>query len=312
MASSIFQLEKNADFIKSLALRYGFMSCGIAKAERLDAEAISLEQFLSKGRHGSMDWLAENFDKRVDPTELVPGATAVISLLLNYTPHEKQPDGVPKVSKYAYGRDYHKVIKKKLKNMLSEMRDEFGDFNARGFVDSAPVMDKVWAQRAGLGWQGKHTNVIQKQSGSFFFIAEIICDLPLATDAAMTTDHCGTCTRCIDACPTQALEPYKIDATKCISYLTIELKEAIPSSFKNQMEGYAFGCDICQDVCPWNRFSLPHAEPDFSPKSEFLEMSREMWFSLDRETYELIFNGTPVRRAKFEGLERNVNFIKPS
>ena len=261
-------------FIKNEAKRLGFMSCGISKAEFLEAEAPRLEEWLSKNRHGEMQYMENYFDKRLDPTKLVEGSKSVVSLLLNYYPSETQTEESYKISKYAYGTDYHFVIKDKLKTLLHSIQEEIGDVHGRAFVDSAPVLDKAWAAKSGLGWIGKHSNLLSKQAGSFYFIAELIIDLELDYDTPVT-DHCGTCTACIDACPTQAIiEPYKVDGSKCISYLTIELKNEIPNGFSNQMDDWMFGCDVCQDVCPWNRFSKPHNEPLFNPHPELLTKSK--------------------------------------
>ena len=269
------QQEAYSTFIKEEAKALGFLSCGIAKAGFLEEEAPRLEQWLHQGRHGEMHYMENHFDKRLDPTKLVPGAKSVVSLLLNYHSPEKQSDPTaPKISTYAFGQDYHKVIKDKLYLLLARIRDRIGEVDGRVFVDSAPVMDKAWAAKAGLGWVGKNTNLIAKQVGSFFFIAEMILDLELAYDLPVA-DHCGSCTACIDACPTQALTaPYQIDGSKCISYATIELKNAIPDHFKGKMDGWMFGCDVCQTVCPWNRFSTPPNETAFAPTAELLELKK--------------------------------------
>ncbi len=303
------QKEKDAAWVKELALELGFMSCGISKADFLETEAPRLERWLKANAHGEMSYMENHFDLRLDPRKLVPGAKSVISLLLNYYPAEKQNTEAPKLSKYAYGRDYHKVIKKKMKLMKHRMEERFGDIGGGAFVDSAPVMDKAWAAKSGLGWIGKHSNLIQKQSGSFFFIAELIVDLELPADLP-TTDHCGSCTKCIDACPTQAIGPYEVDGSKCISYFTIELKKAIPETFKGSFNDWVFGCDICQDVCPWNRFSKPHAEPDFIPKEGLLEMDRREWMEITEEVFESLFMGSPLKRTAYEGLRRNIEFLK--
>jgi epoxyqueuosine reductase len=301
--------EAYTKLIKSEAERLGFLSCGISKAEFLEKEAPRLEEFLNKNRHGEMRWMENNFDKRLDPTKLVEGSKSVISLLLNYSPGETQREDSYKISKYAYGRDYHFVIKDKLKQLLQFMQDEIGEINGRAFVDSAPVMDKVWAAKSGLGWIGKHSNLLSKQTGSFYFIAELIVDLELEYDTPVT-DHCGSCTACIDACPTDAIvEPYKVDGSKCISYFTIELKDELPNSYKNQFEDWMFGCDICQDVCPWNRFSKPHNEPLLNPHPELLEKDKQGWEELTKETFNEIFRKSAVKRTKFEGLKRNIEFI---
>ena len=296
-------------FIKNEAKRLGFMSCGISKAEFLEAEAPRLEEWLSKNRHGEMQYMENYFDKRLDPTKLVEGSKSVVSLLLNYYPSETQTEESYKISKYAYGTDYHFVIKDKLKTLLHSIQEEIGDVHGRSFVDSAPVLDKAWAAKSGLGWIGKHSNLLSKQAGSFYFIAELIIDLELDYDTPVT-DHCGTCTACIDACPTQAIiEPYKVDGSKCISYLTIELKNEIPNGFSNQMDDWMFGCDVCQDVCPWNRFSKPHNEPLFNPHPELLTKSKSEWQELTKEVFAEIFKKSAVKRTKFTGLKRNINFL---
>lgn len=296
--------------IKSVAQTLGFLSCGISKADFLEDEAPRLEQWLNQGHHGSMSYMERNFDKRLDPRILVPGAKSVVSLLLNYHTDQKQVDPeAPKISTYALGKDYHFVIKAKLKELVEIIRREIGEINGRVFVDSAPVMDKAWAAKSGLGWVGKNTNLISKKVGSFFFIAELILDLELEYDLPVA-DHCGSCTACIDACPTEALiQPYQIDGSKCISYLTIELKDSIPSEFKGKMENWAFGCDICQTVCPWNRFATPHQEPAFSPQSELLSLTKSEWEEMTSEVFNKVFKGSAVKRTKFEGLKRNVKFL---
>ena len=299
-----------SEIIKRKAMDLGFLSCGIAKAGFLADEAPKLEQWLQEGRHGKMTFMENNFEKRLDPTLLVPGAKSVVSLLLNYYSEEKQFDPkAPKIASYAYGEDYHTLIKEKLTGMLMHIRDEIGEIEGRIFVDSAPVMDKAWASRAGLGWVGKNTNLISKKAGSFFFIAELIIDLELEYDLPVA-DHCGSCTACIDACPTEALiAPYQIDGSKCISYATIELKEAIPPSFKGKMEGWAFGCDICQTVCPWNKFSKPHKEATVMPRDELLELTLKDWQELTEDTFNRVFRKSAVKRAKHSGLERNIKFL---
>ena len=305
------QQEAYSTFIKEEAKALGFLSCGIAKAGFLEEEAPRLEQWLRQGRHGEMHYMENHFDKRLDPTKLVPGAKSVVSLLLNYHSPEKQSDPTaPKISTYAFGQDYHKVIKDKLYLLLARIRDRIGEVDGRVFVDSAPVMDKAWAAKAGLGWVGKNTNLIAKQVGSFFFIAEMILDLELAYDLPVA-DHCGSCTACIDACPTQALTaPYQIDGSKCISYATIELKNAIPDHFKGKMDGWMFGCDVCQTVCPWNRFSTPHNETAFAPKAELLELKKQDWEELTEETFKRVFQKSAVKRTKYSGLTRNIRFLK--
>lgn len=298
--------------IKAEALRLGFMQCGIAKADFLEEEAPRLERWLNNNHHGEMGYMENHFDKRLDPRLLVDDAKSVISLTLNYFPEEHQSDPeAPKISKYAYGTDYHLVIKDKLFQLLNFISEEIGEVSGRAFVDSAPVMDRAWAKRAGIGWIGKNSNLINKKSGSFFFLAELIVDLQLEYDHPFQTDHCGTCTKCIDACPTDAiLSPFIIDAKKCISYLTIELREEIPQSFNDKMENWMFGCDICQDVCPWNRFAVPHSEPRFQPNENLLKMKREDWLDITEEVFRTIFKNSAVKRTKFKGLTRNIDFIK--
>lgn len=299
-------------FIHERAAGAGFSFCGISKAARLDDEARRLEQWLEQGRHGKMQYMENYFDMRIDPTVLMPGARSVISLMFNYyTEKELSSDSKYIISKYAYGEDYHVVIKEKLRMLVAEIQEKAGHFDVRVFVDSAPVMEKAWAQRSGLGWQGKNTNIIHPKAGSFFFLAEIICDLELEYDHPIS-DHCGTCTACVDACPTDALHtPYQIDASKCISYLTIELKdELIPEAFSNQMENRIFGCDICQDVCPWNRFSKQHHEPRFEPKEELSRMSDRAWEEITEEIFKTLFKDSAVSRTKWKGLKRNILFSK--
>ncbi|RED44357.1 epoxyqueuosine reductase [Winogradskyella eximia] len=303
--------SKYSKIIKAEAKRLGFLSCGISKAEFLEAEAPRLETWLNKNMNGEMRYMENHFDKRLDPTLLVEGSKSVVSLLLNYFPSETQTDDSYKLSKYAYGNDYHHVIKNKLKSLLYFIQEEIGEVGGRAFVDSAPVLDKAWAAKSGLGWIGKHSNLLTQQVGSFYFIAELIIDLELEYDYA-TTDHCGTCTKCIDACPTEAItEPYVVDGSKCISYFTIELKENIPTEFKGQFNDWMFGCDICQDVCPWNRFSKPHKEPLFNPHPELLDMSKKDWEEITEDTFKKVFQKSAVKRTKFSGLERNIEFLKP-
>ena len=296
------------EIIKKTAKNLGFLSCGISEAEFLEEEAPRLEKWLREERHGKMTYMENHFDKRLDPRLLVPGAKSVISLLLNYYTDKKQVEGTPKISKYAFGTDYHFVIKDKLSKLFKAIQKHIGEINGRVFVDSAPVMDKVWASRSGLGWIGKNTNLISQKGGSFFFIAELILDVELEYDTPVT-DHCGTCTACIDACPTDALTPYNIDASKCISYLTIELKDQIPSEFQNKIGNWAFGCDVCQDVCPWNRFAKQHEEPLLKPKSEFLDLTRDDWEELTEVTFDTIFKNSAVKRTRYEGLMRNLSFL---
>ncbi|AUC16424.1 tRNA epoxyqueuosine(34) reductase QueG [Tenacibaculum sp. SZ-18] len=297
--------------IKKHASYLGFLDCGIAKADFLEKEAPRLETWLQNNYHGQMQYMENHFDKRLDPRLLVEGAKSVISLSYNYYPEQIQEKNSYKVAKYAYGEDYHHVIKSKLFALLEFLREEIGNINGRCFVDSAPVLERAWAERAGLGWNGKHTLLIQKKQGSFFFLAELIIDLELEYDQPFTTDHCGSCTRCIDACPTDAILPNNsIDASKCISYATIELKDNIPLTFKDKMEDWMFGCDICQDVCPWNRFSKPHNQPLFSPKDSMLEMDKRDWQELTEETFKKVFKKSAVKRTKYAGLTRNISFLK--
>ena len=305
------QAAQYSQLIKDHAKRLGFLSCGISNAGFLEDEAPRLEQWLRQGHHGSMSYMERNFDKRLDPTKLVPGAKSVVSLLYNYFPKESQSDtSAPKISKYAYGKDYHTVIKDKLFELMYLIQEEVGEIHGRVFVDSAPVLDKAWAAKAGLGWIGKHTNLISKQAGSFYFIAELIIDLSLEQDAPVT-DHCGSCTACIDACPTQAIvAPYQVDGSKCISYFTIELKEAIPQEVKGQFDNWAFGCDVCQDVCPWNRFSTPHQEPQFEPSPELLQMSKGDWHEITEAVFDRLFAESAVQRTQFSGLKRNLDFLR--
>ncbi len=306
----MFTPREKADLIKREAKRSGFLACGIAHAEFLEEEAPRLERWLRDGKHGTMGYMANHFDLRLDPRKLVPGAKSVISLAYNYFTEPKQVDPeAPKLSTYAYGRDYHKVVKQRLKPLVAFIQEQFGDVEFRTFVDSAPLMEKAWAQRSGIGWMGKHTNVIRQGTGSFFFLCEIILDLELEPDAP-ATDHCGTCRRCIDACPTDAITPYGVDGSKCISYLTIELKDMIPDEFTGRMEGWAFGCDICQQVCPWNRFSTPHSEPEFMPKSELMGLSADDWHGMTEVVFDRLFEGSAVKRTKYAGLKRNVRFLR--
>ncbi|YCO56666.1 tRNA epoxyqueuosine(34) reductase QueG [Psychroserpens sp. MEBiC05023] len=299
-----------SQFIKSEAKRLGFLSCGISKAQFLEEEAPRLERWLKTNAHGEMRYMENHFDKRLDPTKLVEGSKSVVSLLLNYYPSEMQNPESYKLSKYAYGTDYHFVIKDKLKQLLQTIQDEIGEVHGRAFVDSAPVLDKAWAAKSGLGWIGKHSNLLTQQVGSFYFIAELIIDLDLEYDHAVT-DHCGTCTACIDACPTEAItEPYVVDGSKCISYFTIELKDNIPSDFKGQFDDWMFGCDVCQDVCPWNRFSKAHNEPLFNPHPELLSMTKKDWEEITKDTFNKVFKKSAVKRTKLEGIRRNIKFLK--
>ncbi|KAB2813752.1 tRNA epoxyqueuosine(34) reductase QueG [Phaeocystidibacter luteus] len=301
---------ENAQLIKRRAQELGFTGCGISKAEFLEDEAPRLERWLNQNHHGTMKWMENHFDKRLDPTLLVPGAKSVISFTLNYFPEKVQHGDAPKIAKYAYGEDYHYVIKDKLRELMNFITEEIGEVDGRAFVDSAPVLDRAWAAKSGLGWIGKHSLLLTKKEGSFFFIGELILDLELTPDPP-TTDHCGSCTACMDACPTEAIiQPYVVDSKKCISYLTIELRDAIPESFAGEMNDWAFGCDICQDVCPWNRFSKPHSEPRFNPKPELLDMKREEWMEITRDVFNEVFRRSAVKRTKYEGFVRNLDFLQ--
>ncbi len=301
---------KHTNLIKTEAKRLGFLSCGISKASFLEEEAPRLEKWLNSNMHGQMQYMENHFDKRLDPTKLVEDSKSVISLLLNYYPEESQTQNSFKLSKYAYGTDYHFVIKDKLKSLLNFIQEEIGEVHGRAFVDSAPVLDKAWAAKSGLGWIGKHSNLLTQQVGSFYFIAELIVDLELEFDLP-ATDHCGSCTACIDACPTQAItEPYVVDGSKCISYFTIELKENIPTEFKGKFDDWMFGCDICQDVCPWNRFSKPHNEPLFNPHPELLSMTKKDWEEITEDVFKKVFKDSAVKRTKYSGLKRNIEFLK--
>ncbi|WP_309642451.1 tRNA epoxyqueuosine(34) reductase QueG [Flavobacterium sp.] len=305
--------SKKSDYskwIKAEAKRLGFLSCGISKSGFLEAEAPRLENWLNQNQHGQMAYMENHFDKRLNPNLLVDDAKSVVSLLLNYYPSETQPDDTYKISKYAYGQDYHYVIKEKLKELLHSIQQNIGEVSGRAFVDSAPVLDKAWAAKSGLGWIGKNSNLITKTIGSYYFIAELIIDLELDYDNP-TTDHCGSCTACLDACPTEAIvAPYVVDGSKCISYFTIELKDNIPSEMKGKLDDWAFGCDICQDVCPWNRFSKPHSEPLFNANPELLSMTKKDWEEITADTFQKVFNNSAVKRTKFEGLKRNIDFLK--
>lgn len=312
MTSNDFIRQQRSQFIKAKAVELGFDFCGISTAEFLEEEAPRLENWLNGQMHGQMHYMANHFDKRLDPRKLVDGAKSVISVLLNYYPEKCLPatENDLKLSKYAYGTDYHFVLKDKLKEFISQIQQEIGEVNGRVFVDSAPVMDKVWAAKSGLGWVGKHTNLINREIGSFFFIGEIICDLDLWPDGPMK-DYCGTCTRCVDACPTNAIvAPYVVDGSKCISYFTIELKEAIPAEVKGKFENWIFGCDICQDVCPWTRFSRPHQTPEFDLHPELAEFTNKDWEEITQDVFQEIFRRSAVKRTKLEGLQRNVMFVK--
>lgn len=297
--------------LKARAGELGFFLCAVARAQPLDEEARRLEAWLQQGFQGRMDWMARHFDLRTDPTRLVPGAKSVICLAYNYhNPDTPEDPQAPRISQYAYGEDYHKILRRKLKELLAWIRDTYGQAEGRVFVDSGPVMERDWARRAGLGWAGKHTLLLHPRHGSYFFLAEIILDLPFVPDDPIK-DHCGTCRRCIDACPTAAISPqgYLLDASRCISYLTIELREAIPDAFRGQMEGWAFGCDICQDVCPWNRFATRHEEPAFDPPDELMAMSAREWQEITEETFGALFGKSAVLRTGLEGLRRNLRFL---
>ena len=305
--------NKRTKIIKTEAKKFGFISCGISKAEFLEDHASYLEKWLKKNYNGKMSYMERNFDKRLDPRKLVHGSKSVISLSFNYYTKKKQLDSNSyKVSKYAFGNDYHFVIKNKLNKLLLSLKNKIGNFNARVFVDSAPVMERAWAEKSGLGWVGKNTLMISKKKGSYFFLAEIICDLELDHDMPVM-DHCGTCTACIDACPTEAIiKPYVLDSNKCISYLTIELKDSIPKQFENKMQDWIFGCDICQDVCPWNKFSEENNHILLQPSDKFLNMKKNDWIELTEETFKKVFKNSPIKRANFNGLKKNISFIKNS
>ena len=310
MTSTDILANKRTSIVKAIAKELGFDFCGISKAEQLSEEAFQLENWLNKGMHGQMSYMENHFDKRIDPRQLVPGAKSVISLLFNYYTDTIQDDPEsPKLSMYAMGEDYHFVIKRKLFLFLDQIRLQIGDVEGRVFVDSAPIMDKAWAKRSGLGWIGKNSNLINKQQGSFFFIAELILDLNLEADGPIK-DYCGSCTRCIDACPTEAIvEPHVVNGSKCISYFTIELKDQIPESWKGKFDDWMFGCDVCQTVCPWNRFSKQHQEPAFDPDSEMIGMKKADWQELTEETFNRVFGKSAVKRTGFLGLKRNIDFI---
>ncbi len=302
--------QRNTLLIKQEAARLGFSFCGISEARFLVEEAPRLENWLNQNMHGQMGYMANHFDMRLDPTLLVPGAKSVVSLMLNYYPEEHQPEGIPKISKYAYGEDYHKVIKRKLKEFINTLKERIGDVNGRAFVDSAPVLDRAWAKNSGLGWIGKNGNLINKGAGSFFFLAELIIDLELEYDGPVK-DYCGSCTRCIDACPTGAIvEPMVVDGSRCISYYTIELRDAIPNSEKGKFDNWAFGCDICQDVCPWNRFSKPTTIAEFSPNAEGLNMTENNWEEMTEEVFGRVFAKSALKRAGFNGIKKNIKFLK--
>jgi epoxyqueuosine reductase len=305
--------QKQTKLIKQLASEFGFNFCGIAQATKLDDDARRLELWLNKGMHGKMQYMERYFELRIDPRQLVPGAKSVITLLLNYFPKDKQDAGTLKISKYAFGKDYHEVIREKLNKLIESIKINVGEIHGRGFVDSAPVLERTWAQRSGLGWVGKNGNLINKENGSFFFIATLITDLDLEPDEPFAKDYCGTCTRCIDACPTDAILPGKIvDGSKCISYFTIELKDMlIPTEMKGKFENWAFGCDICQDVCPWNRFSKPTNEIEFTPLPGILNISTKEWEAMTEEKFKSIFRHSALNRSKLKGIQRNLKFLQP-
>lgn len=305
-------ISENTKKVKSIAKELGFTGVGIAKARRLEQEAKHLEEWLLRGYQGQMSYMANHFEKRIDPSKLVPGAKTVICLAYNYYTDKIQDDPQsPRISIYAYGEDYHTVIRQKLKILIERIRTEIGTVAGRGFVDSAPILERDWAKYAGLGWTGKNTLLINPRKGSFFFLAELILDLELEPDVPIR-DYCGTCTRCIDACPTEAISPkgYIVDGSKCISYLTIELKEAIPEEFSGKLQNWMFGCDICQKVCPWNRFSSPHHEPAFDPSDQMMQMTKNDWIEMTEDIFQEIFKKSAVKRTKYQGLKRNINFLR--
>jgi epoxyqueuosine reductase len=305
-------IAANTLLIKQFSKKLGFDYCGIAQAERLDEDAKRLERWLSKNMHGSMHYMQNHFDLRVDPTKLVPGARSVITLMLNYFPSAKQNEQAPKISKYAFGEDYHEVIRQKLKELMQLIKLQIGDVDGRGFVDSAPVLERSWAVKSGLGWVGKNGNLISKKNGSFFFIATLICDLELEYDSPFSKDYCGTCSKCIEVCPTDAILPDKVvDGSKCISYFTIELKDALlDENMKGKFDNWMFGCDACQDVCPWNRFSKTTTEQGFAPIPEILNLSSQQWEEMSEEMFKRVFQNSPLKRTKFAGIQRNLKFIQ--
>lgn len=305
-------ISNHTHFIKQQAAALGFSYCGIAKAEPLNEDAKRLESWLNQGMNGNMAYMANHFDLRIDPTKLVPGAKSVITLMLNYYPEKHQNQDAPKISKYAYGQDYHEIIRGKLNFLLQQIKENIGDVIGRGFVDSAPVLERAWATKSGLGWIGKNGNLISKQGGSFFFLATLITDLTLEPDSPFAKDFCGSCTKCIDACPTEAILPNKVvDGSKCISYFTIELKELlIPEQMQGKFDDWMFGCDTCQDVCPWNRFSQPNKEPGFEPIRGLLEFSTKDWNEMTEEQFKIVFKHSPLKRSKFSGIKRNLTFVE--
>ncbi|MEO0065003.1 MAG: tRNA epoxyqueuosine(34) reductase QueG [Bacteroidota bacterium] len=303
-------VEAYTRFIKATAARLGFSYCGIARAEKLNEDARRLEQWLNKNHQGSMQYMKNHFDKRIDPTLLVPGAQSVITLMKNYYPKTKQQENSPKIARYAWGKDYHEVIRAQLKELLAEINQEIGAVNGRGFVDSAPVLERAWAVKSGLGWVGKNGNLISKQSGSYFFIATLIVDLPLQYDDHYAKDYCGTCTQCIEACPTDAILPNKeINGSQCISYYTIELKEALSQQTSVKTDNWLFGCDVCQEVCPWNRFSQPHQEPAFEPIPAILNLTTQEWEEMTEEVFKATFRESPLKRARYGGIRRNLKWL---
>ena len=303
--------EKYTHLVRQKASDLGFQNIGFAQAGFLENEAPRLEAWLNKGYHGKMSYMENHFDKRLDPTLLVPGAKTVISLSYNYYPEQQQSDNTYKIAKYAYGKDYHFILKDKLRELLQYIESLVGEVQGRVFTDSAPILEQAWARRAGIGWEGRHSLVIQKNKGSFFFLAEIILDVDFEHDTPFQTDHCGTCTKCMDACPTEAILSDKmINASKCISYLTIELRDELPADMRGKFQDWMFGCDICQDVCPWNKFSLPHQEPFFSPHPDLLLMTRQDWEEITEAVFRDIFKKSAVKRTKYSGLKRNIDFIR--
>ena len=296
--------EVASRIIKRLAKEQGFFACGISKADFLEEEATGLERWLKAGFHGDMSWMESHFDARLDPRKLMPGAKSVVSVLLNYYPAQEQNVGVPKISKYAYGEDYHRVIKDKMQDLWDTLKIDLGEFSGRMFVDSAPILEKAWAKKSGLGWIGKNANLIIPKQGSFYFLAELLIDLKASPDGPIK-DFCGTCTRCIDACPTDAITPYVVDGSKCISYFTIELKDQMPASLQADFQNWIFGCDICQDVCPWNRFSKPHNEPRFAGN-----LAEVDWEGLSEEVFQTLFHYSAIKRTKLKGIQRNLDYVK--
>jgi epoxyqueuosine reductase len=311
-APYLLNTAHHTQLVKKFAQQLGFSYCGIAKAQPLTEDAKRLEAWLNKGYNGTMQYMANHFDLRIDPSKLVPGAKSVITLLLNYFPAQQQEAAAPKISKYAFGNDYHETIREKLKQLFNSVKQTIGEVNGRGFVDSAPVLERSWAQKSGLGWVGKNGNLINKQSGSFFFIATLITDVELEYDDPLAKDYCGSCTKCIDHCPTEAILPDKvIDGSKCISYFTIELKDAlIPENMKGKFDDWMFGCDVCQDVCPWNRFSKPNNEINFTPLPQILNFSNNNWEELTEESFKIVFKNSPLKRTKFAGIKRNLKFLQ--